>query len=226
MRRGIILLAILTLVGCQHDEEQRSKQPVSPEQGTVSQVETKQEGPQHKRVVKDGVTFIDNILIVNKSIGLPQDYSPGEDSEARRMLDELIQFGNSQGLHMVIRSGFRSYDYQAELYNGYVARDGQEEADKYSAQPGHSEHQTGLAFDIGSINASDDFKVTYESTPEGQWLKDHAHEFGFIIRYPKGKEHITGYQYEPWHLRYVGKAIAKDVYTKQVTLEEYLELVK
>ena len=115
---------------------------------------------------------------------------------------------------MPLLSGYRSYYTQQYLYNSYVSTYGRESADTFSARPGHSEHQTGLAFDVGSI---DDY---YGDTPAGIWLKENAHYYGFIIRYPKGKEHITGYKYEPWHIRYLGVDIATDIYNKGVTLEE------
>ena len=101
------------------------------------------------------------------------------------------------------------------MYNQYVARDGVEAANRYSAQPGYSEHQTGLAFDIGSIDNN------YGNTPAGQWLAENAHAFGFIIRYPQGKESVTGYMYEPWHVRYLGNAVAQQVYTSGLTLDVY-----
>ena len=117
---------------------------------------------------------------------------------------------------MPLLSGFRSYSTQKVLYNSYVQTDGVEAADTYSARPGHSEHQTGLAFDVGNIDYG------YGDTDAGRWLNDHAHEYGFIIRYLKGKESITGYVYEPWHIRYVGLNVASEIHTRGITLEEYL----
>ena len=117
---------------------------------------------------------------------------------------------------MPLLSGYRSFDYQDKLYRKYAAADGVAAANTYSAWPGHSEHQTGLAFDIGSINNN------YGNTPAGKWLAAHAHEYGFIIRYPKGKEGVTGYQYEPWHVRYLGVELATKVYESGLCLEEYL----
>ena len=119
-------------------------------------------------------------------------------------------------------SGFRSYDYQKNLYARYVRRDGERKASMYSAKPGHSEHQTGLAFDIGGPNQNYWLRNSFDSTKEGIWLKDNAHRFGFILRYPKGKTHITGYDYEPWHFRYVGIEDATEIYKNNLTLEDYL----
>ena len=180
----------------------------------------------HHKEVRQGVTYIDDVLIVNKKIALPADYNPGENKTARREIERLMTAGNREGLQFVIRSGYRTYEHQAQLYSEYVARDGQVAADKYSAQPGHSEHQTGLTFDIGSVASTNDFRISFGNTPEGAWLQDHAHEYGFIIRYPEGKEHITGYQYEPWHVRYVGQSLAEELYDSHETLEEYLGLYK
>ena len=113
-------------------------------------------------------------------------------------------------------SAFRSYDYQNTLYNNYVSWYGKEQADTFSARAGYSEHQTGLAIDVNTIDDS------FAYTPEAVWLAHPAHEYGFIIRYPKGKESITGYQYEPWHIRYLGIETATAVYNSGLTLEEYL----
>ena len=105
---------------------------------------------------------------------------------------------------------------QERIYNNYVAIDGIVKADTYSARPGHSEHQTGLAIDVNSID------YTFLNTPECEWLAKNAHKFGFIIRYPKGKEAVTGYSYEPWHIRFLGVDTATAVYNSGLCLEEYL----
>ena len=117
---------------------------------------------------------------------------------------------------MPLLSGYRSYDYQKSLYENYVARDGEEAANRYSAKPGTSEHQTGLAFDVGEMS------WTYGETAAGQWLVNHCAEYGFILRYLPGKEDITGYMYEPWHIRYVGVEHAAAIMSQGITLEEYL----
>lgn len=173
--------------------------------------------------VIDGITYANGVLIVNKEIPLPADYNPGMSPEVEAAYTALFEDGAAEGLNFELVSGFRSYEYQAGLYNDYVARDGREAADRYSAEPGHSEHQTGLAIDVGSYDSAVLLQTSFEYTPEFQWLKDVAHEYGFIIRYMKGKEHITGYMYEPWHLRYVGDK-APDIYESGLTLEEYFEI--
>ena len=126
----------------------------------------------------------------------------------------------SLGLNIWIQSGYRSYELQESLYNKYVNRDGKIAADTYSARPGHSEHQTGLAFDLNTI--TDDFQYT----DEGKWINDNCYKYGFILRYPKGKEHYTGYKYESWHLRYVGTNLATKLYNNGdwITLEEHFNL--
>ena len=159
-------------------------------------------------------------MVVNKKHKLPADYNPGENSIAGEKVRELIQKMQELGFSISNQySGFRSYDYQTQLYQNYVNKDGKEAADTYSARPGYSEHQTGLAFDIlngsGGLlgeNPQDDKAI--------EWLHSHAHEYGFIVRFQEGKEAITGYQAEAWHLRYVGD-IAEKIYTSKQTLEEY-----
>lgn len=162
-----------------------------------------------------GVTYVNGILLVNKTHPVPQGYG-GIDSTASAALQRLQAGANAAGYAMPLLSGYRSYAVQTGLYNSYVARDGQAAADRYSARPGTSEHQTGLAFDIGELDDA------FGYTPAGSWLASHAHEYGFIIRYPEGKEDITGYQYEPWHVRYVGVEVAQKVFESRLTLEEYL----
>ena len=127
------------------------------------------------------------------------------------------------GFDFVAFSGFRSYEYQTTLYNNYVNRDGKEAADRYSARPGHSEHQTGLAFDIGEKSQQDLWLTAdFGETPAGKWLADNAHNYGFILRYPEGKEDVTGFMYESWHFRYLGVENATEVKNTGLTLEEYL----
>lgn len=170
-------------------------------------------GPQVETI--DGVTYVNGILIANKTYSLPSTYAPGVDPTAQAAFDKMAADAAAQGLNIYISSAFRSYEYQDGLYNRYVAKDGQELADTYSARPGHSEHQTGLAFDLNTIDDS------FANTAEGQWVAAHAHEYGFIVRYPADKVDITGYQYEPWHIRYLGDEAAA-VYESGLCLEEYL----
>lgn len=183
----------------------------------------------------DGLKIIDGILIVNKSYPLPKDYVPTntyKDATGLNYCSECINVDAyekyklmkadmaSLGMNIWIQSGYRSYSLQESLYNKYVNRDGKLAADTYSARPGYSEHQTGLAFDLNSI--SDDFQYT----SEGKWVNENAWRYGFILRYPKSKESITGYKYESWHLRYVGEDLATKLYNNGdwITLEEHFNL--
>lgn len=169
--------------------------------------------------VIDGITYVDGILIANKSYGLPSSYNPGGLlPEASSAFDKLSQAAAAEGLNIYNSSGFRSYEYQSQIYSNYSNIYGSATADTFSARPGHSEHQTGLAIDVNSIDDS------FAGTPEAIWLENHAHEYGFIIRYPKGKQDITGYKYEPWHIRYLGIDTATKVYNSGLTLEEYLRI--
>ena len=158
----------------------------------------------------------DDIIIVNKKHGLSKDYNPGENPTAKaafvRLRDDMINQGLNVGRSY---SGFRSYDYQKTLYDNYVSRDGQAAADRYSARPGFSEHQTGLVFDLTDKSGN-----LLEDARASQWLKDNAHNYGFIVRFQAGKEASTGYMPEAWHIRYVGKE-AKDIHDSGLSLEEY-----
>lgn len=168
-------------------------------------------------------TYINGILLANKKYPLPKTYNPGEDPTAKQAMDTLILAAKEAGYSIVAFSSFRSYDYQKGLYDKYVARDGKAKADRYSARPGYSEHQTGLAFDVGEVGREDIWLTSeFGETPAGKWLAANAHRYGFILRYPKGKEEITGFMYESWHFRYLGVELATKVYESGLTLEEYL----
>ena len=157
-------------------------------------------------------------MIVNKSYPIPSSYNPGGlTSEFNNAFSSMQQAAQADGIGIWVISGFRSYNTQNTLYNNYAARDGYAAADTYSARPGHSEHQTGLAADINVID--DDFG----ETPEGKWLNDNAWKYGFILRYTKDGVGETGYKYEPWHFRYVGTDLATKLYNNGnwITMENY-----
>ena len=174
--------------------------------------------------------YADGVLIVNKSYPVPSDYvpenlilAPGSSEEylLPEVCDAFREMSSaawSEGLTLWVQSGYRSYQLQTRLYNNYVSQSGKEAADTFSARPGHSEHHTGLAFDLNTITDS------FAYTEEGKWVAANCHKYGFIIRYPKYKESITGYKYEPWHLRYLGKELAEKVYNSGLCLEEYYGL--
>lgn len=167
--------------------------------------------------VVDGVTYIDGVLIVNKTYSLPEEYGSGLTTNTTNAFNSMQKDASKEGLNLYISSGYRSYYTQKTLYNNYVARDGVANADTYSARAGHSEHQTGLAFDLNTIDES------FANTKEGKWVSDNCYKYGLILRYPKGKDNITGYMYESWHLRYVGVELATKLYNNGnwITLEEY-----
>lgn len=167
-------------------------------------------------VEKNGVTYVGGVLIVNKKYSVPEDYG----AELGLVIDDayntLLQMREDTGYELPLASGYRSYELQTELFDYYCEIDDYEKVIMYSAQPGHSEHQTGLAMDIGELSES------YVNTEEGGWLTDNCYKYGFIIRFPKGCELKTGYDYEPWHIRWLGKSTAKLVYDSGLTLEEFL----
>ena len=172
--------------------------------------------------------YIDGIVVVNKKYGLPQDYRAAEELEKNAIdaAKRMMKAAQEDGIVIKIRSGYRSYSIQATLYNNYVRRDGEEAADKYSAIPGHSEHQTGLAFDFTTSDTVTSIGEWFTDTIQAKWLYENAYKYGFIIRYPEGKDDITGYQYESWHYRYIGEEHSKYFAMNNLTLEEYLGLDK
>ncbi len=172
-------------------------------------------------------------LLSNKYLYMPSDYVPENlesiasscarsgmqlVQEAKEAFEELCQKAKEDGYVIRAMSSYRSYSYQEDLYNRYVEQDGQEEADTYSARPGFSEHQTGLVVDVD--NKQIDY-TDFEQTKEFKWMQENAHRFGFILRYPKDKEDITGYTYEAWHYRYVGVDIATYIHEHHMTFDEY-----
>ncbi|MGN0606573.1 MAG: D-alanyl-D-alanine carboxypeptidase family protein [Oscillospiraceae bacterium] len=164
------------------------------------------------------LTYVKGILVANKSYPLPTDYDPGVNEDAKKAFDEMQKAAFAEGLNLYISSGYRSYSTEKTLYDSYVLKDGQQVADTYAERPGYSEHQTGLAFDLNTMDAA------FGETDEGKWLAENCWKYGFIIRYPKGKEAITGYAYQPWHIRYLGPNVASSVYQSQLCLEEFLEI--
>lgn len=173
------------------------------------------------------------LVLVNKNNKLDKNYVPNDLEEinvkysnegkflrkdAKEAFETLSSDASKLGYKVIAVSAYRNYEYQDKLFNYYTEKYGIEYALSCSAKPGHSEHQTGLAVDVmGSNNSYDDF----EFSDEFEWMRDNAYKYGFILRYPKGKENITGFKYEPWHYRYVGKEVAKIIYENNIVLEEY-----
>ena len=172
-------------------------------------------------------------VVVNKKRPLPAGYVPADlraagDSqlraEAKDALDQLLEGARQEEIRLKIISGYRSYAAQQSLYRSYVQKDGQAAADTYSARAGHSEHQTGLAADVGNTDNSCNLETCFARTGGGLWIIRHAPEYGFTLSYPEGKTAVTGYQYEPWHLRYVGKDLAGELHRENRTMQEFFGL--
>ncbi len=187
----------------------------------------------------------DLLVLVNKKLKLSSDYQPQNlvipdvpfsftgtpekkymTAEAAKAIEEMFVEAENNGIQLVGASGYRSFQTQEQLFTSYVLRDGYEIANQFSAFPGESEHQTGLAMDITSRAVNFKITTTFGETKEGVWVQENSHKFGFIIRYPKGMENITGYSYEPWHLRFVGKEAALIMNEQNLTLEEYSEFIR
>ncbi|MDG5787749.1 D-alanyl-D-alanine carboxypeptidase family protein [Evansella sp. AB-P1] len=183
----------------------------------------------------------DILVLVNKEYVLPRDYEPADliipnvpfsneeyherqylRKEAAHALEKMFQAIEEEGLELYATSGYRSFFTQKQIFPNNVGQHGFERANETSAFPGESEHQTGLAMDVTNRTVSFMLTTNFGETPEGKWISENAHNYGYIVRYPKGLEAITGYTYEPWHLRYVGKEAATEIYETGVTLEEYL----
>ncbi len=177
--------------------------------------------------------------IVNKNRPLPEGFEPnlvepnipirpnaaGDERKISSVivgpLQEMVAAAKTEGISLLLASGYRSYALQVSVYNQNVRNLGQAEADKVSAKPGTSEHQTGLSLDIGAASRTCEIQECFGQQPEGVWVRNHAPEYGFIIRYPEGKQASTGYNYEPWHLRYVGKDLARELQRTGQTMEEF-----
>lgn len=172
---------------------------------------------------KNGIYYVEGILICNKTYKLPKDYNPGVQSEAQAAVNEMIAAAKKDGVTLSVCSGFRSYSSQKSLFEGYASREGggssgYAEAETYSARPGHSEHQTGLAFDMNKASRNEN------GSKWANWIVANSWKYGLINRYPAGKEAITGYNREDWHVRYVGKEWAKKIHDSGLCLEEYFGL--
>jgi len=172
--------------------------------------------PTIKTVKPSKPMYIRGVLIVNKSLALPSSYGSGLTKTLRTSFADMKKAAARDGVNLHIISGFRSYASQKSVHAAKIRQYGYATAQLRSARPGHSEHQTGLAIDVNSISQA------WGETRAGRWVAKHAHKYGFIVRYPKGKTSVTGFAYEPWHLRYVGVDVAKQLRKTGLTLDEYL----
>lgn len=180
------------------------------------------------------------LILVNKTHGLEEGYEPDDlrsvqsyaddrnpqyqvlREDAASAFDRLSLAAKKENHIIKLTTGYRPYAYQKQLHDAYLARNGDAWTEQYSAEAGYSEHQTGLAADVSAESINYQLDQSFAETAEGKWLAKNAHRYGFIIRYPKGSEYITGYEYEPWHIRYVGVEAATKIYNNNLTLEEYL----
>ncbi len=248
----IVVIAALVYDAVQLIGENTKKQPVA-EAGSTVETEKPEEASStvspspvtnSLNQEADGNWYVNAdplLIIANKTYKLADGYAPADlvevpdprcssGCEMRAVTaeawNEMKTAASKEGITLTYSSSFRDEAYQASLYNSYVARDGStESADRYSSRPGYSDHQTGLAIDIMSASdpAADLNAEAYENTEEGQWLLENAWKYGFVLRYPKGKEDITGYEYESWHYRYIGKEYAEAVHEagENESMEEF-----
>ena len=230
LKKGLIAIVIAAVVFQMYSFMSSKEKDTYADENNIEVENKKEEKPKHEvseYIEGEKPLYIDGILVVNKDYGLPKDYSPEsgkEDTEAMEAFNEMKAAAKQDGIIINVRSGYRSYNTQVQLYNNYVAQDGKAEADRYSARPGFSEHQTGLVLDITTDKTSRSIGPWFDETPQAKWLYENAYKYGFILRYPKGKEDITGYMYESWHYRYIGKKHSKNFKMNDLTFEEYLGL--
>lgn len=223
------------------NEEPKEEPAKEPEEPTsVEPEQPSSDNEDTEKIIVENPGAID--VLVNRINNLPDTYVPEDlvpltevptilsNPEVNQLrlpaydaLKLLFAGAKEAGFELFARSGYRSYNTQVSLYSSYVNNHGQEAADTFSAKPGQSEHQTGLSMDITSEYMNYQLSETFGDTDEGKWVSENAHKYGFIVRYPKGKENITGYMYEPWHIRYLGTELATEVYESGLTLEEYFE---
>ena len=221
---------------------------ISSEQAEETEEEAEEETDMHIAEVEaeTGLHVVDNpesmLVYVNKKRKLPDGYEPNDlvvpdvrhryeaghmetkmRKEAANALKNLFEGAQEDGYELMTISGYRSYERQNTIYTNQVNAYGLDYANQYSARPGTSEHQTGLSIDVRYADDSKESKLeqSFGDTDMGIWLAEHAHEYGFVIRYPRDKEEVTGYSYEPWHIRYVGVDVAAKLYAENLTLEEY-----
>ncbi|MBQ9318044.1 MAG: M15 family metallopeptidase [Bacilli bacterium] len=199
----------------------------------IAIVNVKADQEWYTNITNTDLTYNDTLL-TNKFYQLQSDYEPndlkdisniysyGENQKLRNdafnAFIQMFKDAKKENITLIINSSYRSYQEQEKIYNKYVARYGEEEAKKKAAKPGHSEHQTGLAADIQTYNSNQD---NFEETDAFRWLQNNAYKYGFILRYPKDKEYLTGYSYESWHYRYVGLEIAQYIHENNITFDEY-----
>lgn len=222
--------------GTESDKDEQSLKDTQDDDKNAS--DDPQQKPNKQQDEEDNSGLLSLLVLVNKRNQIqPLAYSPPNltspsvikrsgatlDARAASALESMFQAAKDEGITLMLSNGFRSYATQQSLYNSYVQQDGQANADTYSARPGHSEHQTGLAADIIVPSGTCSLEQCFGDLPEGKWLAQNAHNYGFIIRYTKTNKSEAGYTHEPWHIRYIGVSDAKQYYTNNASsLESYL----
>lgn len=240
----VVLMIAMIIIGCPNSKGKSEVRDVVateivPDNNEVTETKTEEDVQANIELEKKEKMkkIKESVVLVNKQNKLSSDFVPenlvvanvrsdGEvrlEQETSKMLEKLFAKASEQGVNLFLVSGYRPYKYQSKIYENSLKVCGAEYTNQYVAKPGASEHQTGLAADISSVN-NRELTEQFENTKEGQWLIKNAYDFGFILRYLKGKESITGYGYEPWHIRYVGKEVAKEIQNSGLTLEEYLQI--
>lgn len=244
---GLVLLIVPNAGNSVGEQQIETEQAASAELEVSSQEEALQSEAQKQASVgasEENSRAADRsseyLILVNKTHPIGKTYKPKDLRSAKpaasdrpeeyqklrkaaaNAFSRLSKGAKKRGYVIKLTTGFRPYDYQKILYRQYIQADGKKRAEQYSARPGYSEHQSGLCADVSSPSVDYELTQKYGRTKEGKWLAKNAHKYGFIIRYPRGREHITGYEYEPWHIRYVGKEAAAEIYEQGITLEEYL----
>lgn len=246
MRKIIIALVVVAAIGTGGFFYYQSRQSAEPVTSSVANTEESAEPTattpsfnKTKYSLHDPTSIW---VVVNKKNSIPTSFAPDLTVPDVRLrlaaseqqmqisktiepaIEEMFAAAKAEGITLVFGSGYRSATLQKQFYDSYVARSGQAAADTYSARPGHSEHQTGLALDVTGSSGTCHLEICWKDTPEGKWLATNAYKYGFIIRYQEGKESITGYQYEPWHIRFVGKELSAQINQTNQTLEEFFEI--
>ncbi|SHE87669.1 D-alanyl-D-alanine carboxypeptidase [Seinonella peptonophila] len=237
-----IIIGLMCLIGCTMEPPKIVKRPekIQVEQEVNQKVEVIQEN-QSKSVPKVDTSPESITVLVNKKLALtPKNYKPNDlvfpkvpftskglkeirqlRKEPAEKLEKMFKAAEIAGYPLKGHSGYRSYETQTVLFDSYVKRDGLKKAKTFSAEPGTSEHQTGLSIDVAGKDGRCAASSCFAYKKEAKWIAENSWKYGYIVRYPKGKEAVTGYKYEPWHIRYVGLEVAKDLYQNKITLEEY-----
>jgi len=166
-----------------------------------------------------------DLVVPNVPLRVPGNESMQLRQPAAQALEQMFAAAKAEGVNLQLSSGYRSYTYQVNLYNSYVKSDGQAQADKESARPGYSEHQTGLAVDIEPTTRNCELQACFANTPEGKWLDANSYKFGFILRYTTADQSVTGYESEPWHFRFIGQSLSEELHRQNIaTLEQFFDV--